>query len=131
MPDRGFVTPAGAQFGGLGDAARRAADAAKREAAEAAKKEKEAPRQPLPRHPASCRGRRPLLRRSLRPRPRKRAAASAPSFEAFSKYDFVPGEKVVAVDDFTQDEIGDFPGQVEHQRIGRDCDAGRDSQAGG
>lgn len=37
------------------------------------------------------------------------ATASAPSFEAYSKYDFVPGEKVVAVDDFTQDEIGDFP----------------------
>ena len=35
--------------------------------------------------------------------------ASAPSFEAYSKFDFVPGEKVVAVEEFAQDEIGDFP----------------------
>ena len=35
--------------------------------------------------------------------------AAAPSFEAYSKFDFVPGEKVVAVEDFAQDEIGDFP----------------------
>ena len=35
--------------------------------------------------------------------------AAAPSFQAYSKYDFVPGEKVVAVDDFSQDAIGDFP----------------------
>jgi outer membrane protein OmpA-like peptidoglycan-associated protein len=36
-------------------------------------------------------------------------AASAPSFQAFSKFDFVPGEKVVAFEDFSQDSIGDFP----------------------
>ena len=35
--------------------------------------------------------------------------ASPPSFQAYSKFDFVPGEKVVAVDDFAQDAIGDFP----------------------
>ena len=34
---------------------------------------------------------------------------AAPAFQSFSKYDFVPGEKVVAVEDFTQDSIGDFP----------------------
>jgi outer membrane protein OmpA-like peptidoglycan-associated protein len=27
----------------------------------------------------------------------------------YSKYDFVPGERIVAVEDFTQDSIGDFP----------------------
>jgi OOP family OmpA-OmpF porin len=32
-----------------------------------------------------------------------------PAFAAYSKYDFVPGEKIVAVEDFSQDEIGDFP----------------------
>jgi outer membrane protein OmpA-like peptidoglycan-associated protein len=32
-----------------------------------------------------------------------------PSFQAYSKFDFVPGEKVAAMDDFTQDAIGDFP----------------------
>ena len=34
---------------------------------------------------------------------------TAPSFEAYSKFDFVPGEKVVAVEDFGQDAIGDLP----------------------
>jgi outer membrane protein OmpA-like peptidoglycan-associated protein len=36
-------------------------------------------------------------------------AASPPSFQAYSKFDFVPGEKVVALDDFSQDAVGDFP----------------------
>jgi outer membrane protein OmpA-like peptidoglycan-associated protein len=31
------------------------------------------------------------------------------SIKAYGKYDFVPGEKIVGFDDFTQDEIGDFP----------------------
>ena len=31
------------------------------------------------------------------------------AFKSFSKFDFVPGEKIVAFDDFTQDAIGDFP----------------------
>src|SRR5262245_63724076 len=35
--------------------------------------------------------------------------ASAPTFQAYSKFDFVPGEKVVAFEDFSQDAIGDFP----------------------
>lgn len=29
--------------------------------------------------------------------------------EMYSKYDFVPGEKVIFFDDFTQDNVGDFP----------------------
>ena len=36
-------------------------------------------------------------------------AASAPSFQAYSKFDFVPGEKIFAFEDFSQDAIGDFP----------------------
>lgn len=36
-------------------------------------------------------------------------AVTAPGFQAYSKFDFVPGEKIVAVDDFTQDAVGDFP----------------------
>jgi outer membrane protein OmpA-like peptidoglycan-associated protein len=32
-----------------------------------------------------------------------------PSFAAYSKFDFVPGDKVLAVEDFSQDAIGDFP----------------------
>jgi OmpA-OmpF porin, OOP family len=32
-----------------------------------------------------------------------------PSLEAYSKYDFIPGEKVIFFDDFSQDAVGDFP----------------------
>ncbi len=35
--------------------------------------------------------------------------ADAASIKAYSKFDFVPGEKVVAFEDFMQDSIGDFP----------------------
>lgn len=31
------------------------------------------------------------------------------SFQTYSKYDFVPGEKVLAYEDFSQDAVGDFP----------------------
>jgi outer membrane protein OmpA-like peptidoglycan-associated protein len=33
----------------------------------------------------------------------------APSLQAYSKFDFVPGEKIIFFDDFSQDAIGDFP----------------------
>lgn len=36
-------------------------------------------------------------------------AQEAPAFQSFSKLDFVPGEKIVAMEDFTQDAVGDFP----------------------
>jgi OOP family OmpA-OmpF porin len=36
-------------------------------------------------------------------------AQDSPSFQAYSKFDFVPGEKIVAIEDFMQDVIGDFP----------------------
>jgi OmpA-OmpF porin, OOP family len=32
-----------------------------------------------------------------------------PSLQAYSKYDFIPGEKVIFYDDFSQDAVGDFP----------------------
>jgi OmpA-OmpF porin, OOP family len=32
-----------------------------------------------------------------------------PSLQAYSKYDFTPGEKVIYYEDFSQDAIGDFP----------------------
>ena len=35
--------------------------------------------------------------------------AAAPDFQAFSRFDFVPGEKVVGFEDFSTDAIGDFP----------------------
>ena len=31
------------------------------------------------------------------------------TFEAYSKYDFIPGEKVIFYEDFSQDAVGDFP----------------------
>jgi len=34
---------------------------------------------------------------------------SSPSLAAYSKFDFVPGEKVIFYEDFSQDAIGDFP----------------------
>ncbi|MFN3997945.1 OmpA family protein [Algoriphagus sp.] len=37
------------------------------------------------------------------------AGLSNPSLQAYSKFDFVPGEKVIAFEDFSQDAIGDFP----------------------
>lgn len=34
---------------------------------------------------------------------------SAPKLESYTKYDFVPGDQILLFDDFSQDEIGDFP----------------------
>ena len=105
------VTLASAQLGRLGDAARRTADAAKRAAEEAAKKKEkeEAPPStaPAPTSVPAAAGSAPAAAPAAAAV--AQPAAAAPTFEAYSKYDFVPGEKVVAMDDFTQDAIGDFP----------------------
>jgi outer membrane protein OmpA-like peptidoglycan-associated protein len=34
---------------------------------------------------------------------------TTPGLQSYSKFDFVPGEKVIFYDDFSQDAIGDFP----------------------
>lgn len=34
---------------------------------------------------------------------------TSPGLQSYSKYDFVPGEKVIFYDDFSQDAVGDFP----------------------
>ncbi len=43
----------------------------------------------------------------------QQAAAPAPqqqtALESYSKYDFIPGEKVIFYEDFSQDAVGDFP----------------------
>ena len=39
----------------------------------------------------------------------KSGADAAPSLAAYSKYDFIPGEKVIFYEDFSQDAVGDFP----------------------
>ncbi|ULQ57790.1 OmpA family protein [Flavihumibacter rivuli] len=36
-------------------------------------------------------------------------ANATPTLKSYSKFDFVPGQKVVAMEDFGQDAIGDFP----------------------
>ena len=36
-------------------------------------------------------------------------ASPSPSMTSYSKFDFVPGEKTIFFDDFSQDNIGDFP----------------------
>jgi len=39
----------------------------------------------------------------------KNEKAAPASIKAYSKYDFVPGEKIVVFEDFAQDAVGDFP----------------------
>ena len=39
----------------------------------------------------------------------KTGNSNNPSFKSYSKFDFVPGEKLVASEDFSQDAVGDFP----------------------
>lgn len=34
---------------------------------------------------------------------------AAPALQAYSRYDFVPGDKVILYEDFSQDAVGDFP----------------------
>ncbi|MBK9793253.1 MAG: OmpA family protein [Sphingobacteriales bacterium] len=36
-------------------------------------------------------------------------SSGSSNLKAYGKFDFVPGEKVIAVEDFSQDAIGDFP----------------------
>ena len=39
----------------------------------------------------------------------KPAGQQQEGLQAYSKYDFVPGEKIIFFDDFSQDAVGDFP----------------------
>ena len=36
-------------------------------------------------------------------------SGGTPAFQSYSKFDFVPGEKVIFYEDFSQDAVGDFP----------------------
>jgi len=38
-----------------------------------------------------------------------KAQTAEPELQAYSKYDFIPGEKVIFYEDFSQDAVGDFP----------------------
>jgi flagellar motor protein MotB len=37
------------------------------------------------------------------------AGSATPSLQSYSKYDFVPGDRIILYEDFSQDAIGDFP----------------------
>ena len=37
------------------------------------------------------------------------SAGSSKTFAAYSKFDFIPGAEIIAVEDFSQDAVGDFP----------------------
>jgi outer membrane protein OmpA-like peptidoglycan-associated protein len=39
----------------------------------------------------------------------KAGSQSGTSLQSYSKYDFIPGEKVIFYEDFSQDAVGDFP----------------------
>jgi OmpA-OmpF porin, OOP family len=41
----------------------------------------------------------------------KSSTPSQPSLQSYSKFDFMPGERIIFFDDFSQDAIGDFPAQ--------------------
>ena len=43
--------------------------------------------------------------------PPQNSQTGQPAFATFSKFDFIPGDRVVAFDDFKQDAIGDAPGK--------------------
>ena len=39
----------------------------------------------------------------------KQSKDATPSLQSYSKFDFIPGEKVIFYEDFSQDAVGDFP----------------------
>ncbi len=43
------------------------------------------------------------------PKENQTSASPPQTFSSQSKFDFVPGEKVIAIEDFSQDIVGDFP----------------------
>ena len=113
------ASPVAAQFGAIRDAAKRAADEAKKaeeakKSAEEAKKKAEDAKKTgddntaKKESPASAPATSTAAATSSTGATTA-PASSAPAFEVYSKFDFVPGEKIVAMEDFTQDAIGDFP----------------------
>jgi outer membrane protein OmpA-like peptidoglycan-associated protein len=102
--------PAAAQFGGIRDAARRAAEEAKKKTTEAAKPPADAAKPPADaaKPPAGGTKTEPPSAAATSAAP-PAVQTAAPEFASFSRFDFVPGEKVVAAEDFSQDAIGDFP----------------------
>ncbi|MEW5975604.1 MAG: OmpA family protein [Acidobacteriota bacterium] len=110
-----------AQFGGLRDAARKAKEAMqkKKEAEAQAQREAESVKEsgkkdaPAQEEPESS-GEEAKSQKS-----QDGAGASDPaSIKSFSKFDFVPGEKIVGFEDFMDGEIGDFPARWDTNAAG-------------
>jgi OOP family OmpA-OmpF porin len=99
------VPPASAQLGALRDAARRAAEEKRKADEERKRKDEEAKAPP----PAAAPTAAPAAAPAEATPTSATVASSAPTFQSYSKFDFVPGEKIVAAEDFSQDAIGDFP----------------------
>jgi len=102
------AAPARAQFGDLLNRAQKtAADAAAKAAKDAAKPP---PAQPPPQTPASS----PAAAKSDGAQPVSAGPAGAPAAPAAgevygNRYDFVPGDKVLVFDDFSDTDVGEYP----------------------
>ena len=59
--------------------------------------------------PAEVQKSEPEVQPQETPQEVKPAAETKPSMSVYSKFDFVPGEKIIFYDDFSQDNVGDFP----------------------
>ena len=105
------ASSANAQFGSIRNATNKAQEELRKKKEADAKKESDAKNasdtqeQPASASPADSPGQKAAAAAPAEPAD----ATPAVSFQAFSKYDFVPGEKIVAIEDFMQDSIGDFP----------------------
>src|SRR5436190_310920 len=85
------VSPAAAQFGAIRDAARRAADDAKKKAEEGKKPPDDAKKE----QPAAAPVPPPAAPPAAAPVAAAANTAAPPAFETYSKFDFVPGEKIL------------------------------------
>ena len=94
--------PARAQFGDLLNRAQRTAgDVAEKAARDAAKPKPAGPTTPAPEQPTKA-------PQAAAPQPANGNAAAAP--EAYgNRYDFIPGDKVLVFDDFSDTDVGEYP----------------------
>jgi outer membrane protein OmpA-like peptidoglycan-associated protein len=104
-----FAPPAHAQFGDLlNRAQQKAVDAAEQAAREAAKP---APAQPAPKpaEPAPAAAAAPTKGAGAQAAGAPAAGASAAPEVYGNRYDFVPGDKVLVFDDFSDTDVGEYP----------------------
>jgi len=100
--------PASAQFGDLIDRAQRtAADAAEEAARQAAKPKPEQSATPAPEQPAKATAA-PQAAAQPAAQPAKGGAAAPPEVYG-NRYDFIPGDKVLVFDDFSDTDVGEYP----------------------